>query len=269
MDATEAGIFGGSGRAAGDGKPRGEVARIPGAEGRPPLLAVEGVRKSYAAGSTAVRVLDGVSFRLEAGEAAVVLGPSGSGKSTLLNIIGTLDSPDAGSVAVDGLEVTRLDPDGAAEYRRRNVGFVFQDHHLLPQCTAMENVLLPALAAEGTAGAEAKRERAMELLDRLGIAGLADRFPHQLSGGERQRAAIARALINRPRLVLADEPTGNLDRTSAETAAELLIESCRSDGAALIFVTHNLGLAGRFDRIFELRDGRLMETRCADAGGLR
>ena len=217
-------------------------------------LVVEDLRKTYASPSGGNPVLRGVSLALAPGETVAVVGASGCGKSTLLNIIGSLDAATSGTVRLGAVEVTGLAGAALADYRRRQVGFVFQDHHLVPQCTALENVTLPALAANDAA---AGLGRARELLARVGLEAKADEFPARLSGGERQRVAIARALVNGAPLLLCDEPTGSLDRQSASLIAELFVELARERQAMLIVVTHNLDLAGRFARRLELRDGVL------------
>jgi lipoprotein-releasing system ATP-binding protein len=218
-------------------------------------LVVERLDKEFPTRSGPLAVLSGVSLSLEPGEALAVMGPSGSGKSTLLNILGTLDAPTRGMVAVDGVNPFALPEPELAAFRNRHVGFVFQDHHLLPQCTVLENVLVPTLVADGDRAAfetEARR-----LLDRVGLSGRLDHRPAELSGGERQRAAIARALVRRPKLLLADEPTGNLDRKSAQGVGELLTELHRQAGATLLVVTHSPELAKLFPRRAEMNDGRL------------
>lgn len=219
-------------------------------------LAVENLDKEYPTRSGSLVVLSGVSLALEAGEALAVMGPSGSGKSTLLNILGTLDTPTRGRVALDGVDPFALPERALAAFRNRHVGFIFQDHHLLPQCSVLENVLVPTLvAAEGDkAGFE---EEARRLLDRVGLSGRLDHRPAELSGGERQRAAIARALIRKPKLLLADEPTGNLDRKTAQGVGELLTELHRQEGAVLVVVTHSPDLARLLPRRAEMADGRL------------
>ena len=226
-----------------------------GGEGRLKLM-VSGVRKEFETPHGPLLVLRDVSFDLEAGGTLAIVGPSGSGKSTLLHIIGSLDRPTAGSVKLGDLEVTTVDGSALADYRARRVGFIFQDHHLLPQLTALENVCLPTLAAKGTADAGT---RGRALLDRVGLAERMDSLPAALSGGERQRVAIARAMINTPPLLLCDEPTGNLDRETAETVATLFVELARERDVRLVVVTHNTGLAGRFQRRLELRHGTLSE----------
>jgi len=220
---------------------------------KPLTLTVSGVRKEFEAPGGTLLVLRDVSFEMTAGETLAVVGPSGSGKSTLLNIIGSLDRPTAGSVKLGALEVTGLDGVALADYRARRVGFIFQDHHLLPQLTALENVILPTLAAGYTAGAD----RACTLLERVGLADRMDYLPVRLSGGERQRVAVARAMINGPPLLLCDEPTGNLDRETAQRVAEIFVELAAEHSVMLVVVTHNMGLARNFRRCLELRHGTL------------
>jgi lipoprotein-releasing system ATP-binding protein len=220
-----------------------------------PLLELNGVSKDYGDAD----VLRKVNLRLHAGEAIAIFGPSGSGKSTLLNIIGTLDRPTSGTVFFDGGDVLKLSADEIAVLRNRKIGFVFQLHHLLPQCTILENVLIPTLALAAKDRNDEARSRAERLLDRVGLGPRKLQRPGQLSGGERQRAAVVRGLINEPRLLLADEPTGSLDRASAENLRNLLIELNRDEGVALIVVTHSLELARGLDRIYEMRDGSLVE----------
>lgn len=222
-----------------------------------PLLELNGVSKDYGD----VGVLRDVNLRLDGAEAIAIAGPSGSGKSTLLNIIGTLDRPTSGAVFFDGDDLLRLSADEIATMRNRKIGFVFQLHHLLPQCTILENVLIPTLAAAAKGRNDEANSRAQRLLDRVGLGAHKSQRPGQLSGGERQRAAIVRALINQPRLLLADEPTGSLDRASAENLRELLIELNRDEGVALIVVTHSMELARGLDRIYEMRDGSLVEAK--------
>ena len=218
------------------------------------LLELTGVTKSYpAAPGDGNRVLKGIDLTVSPGESIAVTGPSGSGKSTLLNIMGTLDHPSSGRVVLDGKEVSTLKEPEMAKMRARVVGFVFQQHHLLPQCTVLENVLIPALVTR-SGNAE---ERARTLLDRVGLSHRLSHRVGQLSGGECQRAAVVRALINRPRLLLADEPTGSLDRTGGESLNSLLGELNREEGVALIVVTHALDLARQADRILQLHNGVL------------
>ncbi|MFO7946544.1 MAG: ABC transporter ATP-binding protein [Armatimonadota bacterium] len=202
-------------------------------------------------------VLDGASCEVEAGETVAVVGPSGSGKSTLLNCIGSLERTDGGSVHLGSVEVTSLEGSALAKFRSHSVGFVFQDHHLLPQLTALENVLLPTLPAGHADGAQSRAE---ELLERIGLAGRMTAFPARMSGGERQRVALARALINRAGLLLCDEPTGNLDRETGASVISLLLELADEQGVTVLMVSHNLREAARFERCLQLRDGRLHET---------
>ena len=220
-----------------------------------PLLDLSGVVKRFP--GLAAPVLDGLNLRLAVGEAAAIVGPSGSGKSTLLNLIGALDTPDSGRVVLDGHDLTALGEKALAQVRSRTVGMVFQLHHLLPQCTALENVLLPTLAGGPETRTEAAETRARRLLARVGLGERLNHRPGQLSGGERQRAAVVRALINEPRLLLADEPTGALDRASADTLAALLVELNREEGVALLVITHAPELAARMGRVYTLQDGRL------------
>ena len=221
----------------------------------PPDLSVHRLRKEYPHPAGASVVLDDLSLEMSLGEALAVTGPSGSGKSTLLYILGSLETPSGGTVEVCGQDPFALDPAGLAAFRNKTIGFVLQDHHLLPQCTTLENVLLPTLPAGGATPALVSRGK--QLLERVGLAAHMDRLPSELSGGERQRVAIARALVNTPPVVLADEPTGNLDRASAETVGSLLLELQREQNILLIAVTHSAGLAASFPARAELVDGRL------------
>jgi lipoprotein-releasing system ATP-binding protein len=220
-----------------------------------PDLIVENVSKEFPTRGEPLVVLRGASLSLDAGQNAAILGPSGSGKSTLLHIIGTLDRPTAGSVALLGENPFQLDEPRLADFRNRRIGFVFQDHHLLPQCSVLENVLLPTIADGRATSIDV--ERARSLLERVGLGQRLEHRPAELSGGERQRAAIARALVRGPALLLADEPTGNLDRTTAAAVTEMLIDIQRSEQTMMIVVTHSLDLAGRLDRRWELDDGLL------------
>ena len=223
-----------------------------------PDLIVENVVKEYPTRAESLQVLRGVSLSLSAGENLAILGPSGSGKSTLLSIIGTLDRPTSGTVTLSGVDPFALDEKKLASFRNHQIGLVFQDHHLLPQCTALENVLLPAMAEGATSAEDAALAR--ELLDRVGLGARLDHRPAELSGGERQRAAVARALIRRPSLLLADEPTGNLDRTTAGAVGRLLLELQAERQMLLIVVTHSLELAHTLGRRLELDEGRLKEV---------
>jgi lipoprotein-releasing system ATP-binding protein len=222
-----------------------------------PDLLVENVVKEFPTRGEPLVVLRGASLTLSAGENLAILGPSGSGKSTLLYIIGTLDRATSGRVELQGQDTARLDEPQLADFRNRRIGFVFQDHYLLPQCSVIENVLLPTIA-NGAAKPQAI-ERAKLLLDRVGLSQRLDHRPAELSGGERQRAAIARALIHSPALLLADEPTGNLDRTSASAVGKLLLEMQRTENTMLVVVTHSQELASLFGRRMEIDDGKLVE----------
>jgi lipoprotein-releasing system ATP-binding protein len=219
-------------------------------------LVVENIVKEYVTPAEPLRVLSGVSFSLRRGENLAILGPSGSGKSTLLSIVGTLESPSSGRVLLAREDPFQLGEAELAEFRLENVGFVFQEHHLLPQCTVLENVLVPFLA-DGAATPDDQR-RAADLLDRVGLNERLDHRPAELSGGERQRVAIARALVREPTLLLADEPTGNLDRTTARSIAELLVELQAERNAILVVVTHSEPLAASMQRRMELDTGRLV-----------
>ena len=219
------------------------------------LLELHDIRKRYE--NEADDVLAGIDLAVAAGQSVAVVGPSGSGKSTLLNIMGTLDRPSAGTVTLDGRDVCAMGEGPLADLRNRRIGFVFQLHHLLPQCTILENVLVPALVRGDMATAE---ERGRRLLERVGLSHRLDHRPGQLSGGERQRAAVVRALINQPVLLLADEPTGSLDRAASKSIGDLLAELNREEGVAMVAVTHARRLAERMERIVELRDGQLVSV---------
>jgi len=223
------------------------------------VLELANVSKTYGSpdGGPPVVVLKDVDFRLAAGEAVAIVGPSGSGKSTLLNLMGALDQPSAGQVRLDGRELGGLSELELAAVRNRSIGFVFQLHHLLPQCTVLENVLVPTLTDPAELNTPETRARAERLLDWVGLGARLSHRPGQLSGGERQRVAVVRALINRPKLLLADEPTGSLDHAAAVKLVELLIELNKKEGVALVLVTHSLELAGRMPKVLELRDGSL------------
>jgi len=218
------------------------------------MLKVETVWKALGTGGGTLPILKGVSFSKGPGEALCIMGPSGSGKSTLLHILGTLEPPTAGSVTLDERDPFQLPEPELAAFRNREIGFVFQEHFLLPQCSVLENVLAPTLVS-GTGGAHETRAR--ELLGRVGLGERLDHRPAELSGGERQRAALARALVLKPRVVLCDEPTGNLDAISAGAVADLLLELHAREQAILIVVTHSAALAERFEDRRRLAQGRL------------
>ena len=217
------------------------------------VLQLEAVRKSYGVG-VVTEVLKGIDLRIDRGEFAALVGPSGSGKSTLLNLLGLLDRPTSGRVTIVGEETTALDDAGVTRLRGRAIGFVFQFHHLLPGLSACENVMMPMIAAAGRT-AKDMVPRARALLDRVGLAAKADALPSAMSGGQQQRVAIARALALGPPLVLADEPTGNLDTKTADQIFEVMREFNRELGVAFLIVTHDPRLAARCDRTIELVDG--------------
>ena len=218
------------------------------------MLEISKVVKEYPTPRGPLTVLADVSLSLQRGEAAAIMGPSGSGKSTLLYIAGALEPPTSGTVTLDGADPYRLREPELAAFRNRTIGFIFQDHCLLPQCSALENVLVPALVADDRADYP---RLARELLEQVGLADRADHRPSELSGGERQRVALARALIRRPHLLLCDEPTGNLDEASAEMVAALLLELHARQETMLIVVTHNAALAARFPKLYELRHANI------------
>jgi lipoprotein-releasing system ATP-binding protein len=222
-----------------------------------PLVTLSGVRKVYNAGlPSEVEVLHGLDLAITQGEFAALIGPSGSGKSTLLNVLGLLERASAGSYVLDGQSIAGLDDDGLTRMRRETLGFVFQFHHLLPAYSALENVLMPALVRDGRIS-KAQREQGRALLDAVGLSHAADRKPSALSGGMQQRVAIARALVLSPKLVLADEPTGNLDTASSNEVFVLLRHMHQQMGTSFLIVTHDPRLAGRCDRVIELVDGHI------------
>jgi lipoprotein-releasing system ATP-binding protein len=223
------------------------------------MIVVENLTKEFEARSGVLRVLEGVNLSVERGESVAVMGPSGSGKSTLLHILGTLDTPTSGRVELAGTDPFSLSPDAIARLRNRQIGFVFQDHQLLPQCSALENVLIPTLVGEADKAESAAR--ALGLLERVGLAQRVDYRPAELSGGERQRVAIARALIRAPGILLCDEPTGNLDQETAESVGDCFVELQREEKVALVVVTHNPIFARRFSRTLVLEKGRLVVER--------
>jgi len=219
-------------------------------------LIASNVAKEYSTRSGTLVVLRDVNLSLARGEAIAVMGPSGSGKSTLLHILGTLDRPSAGSVSLEGSDPFALSERELAAFRNRRIGFVFQEHHLLPQFSVLENVLVPTLVNRNTKPAETE-EYARQLLDRVGLGGRLEHRPAELSGGERQRVAVARALVLKPVLLLADEPTGNLDRKNAHAIGALLLELHRQENNVLVVVTHSAELASSFPRRAEVNDGTL------------
>lgn len=218
------------------------------------MLEISDVHKQYPTPQGPLTVLAGVSLSMKRGEAAAIMGPSGVGKSTLLYIVGGLETPTSGRVALDGSDPHRLGEKDLAEFRNRKIGFLFQDHCLLPQCSVLENVLVPTLVAKDRS---THPERARELLYRMGLGKRLEHRPSELSGGEKQRVALARALICQPLLLLCDEPTGNLDEASAAVVADLLLDIYRSQDTILIVVTHSRDLAARFPARYELRHANL------------
>lgn len=233
-----------------------DSAAFRGVEEPAPAVDVRGVSKSYVGGDgRALQILDGADLRVDPGETIAVIGQSGVGKSTLLHLIGGLDRPDAGEVWIGGQALRVLGEASLAQLRNHAIGFVFQFHHLLREFSALENVMMP-LVIDGTDPREARRQ-AEELLREVALEGRLAHKPAQLSGGEQQRVAVARALVTRPRVVLADEPSGNLDPATGQRLHDLLFSAARAHGAAMILVTHNLELAGRADRLLRLEDGRL------------
>ncbi len=225
-----------------------------------PVLALERVTKDYVTGEVVTPVLHGVDLTLEAGEFTALVGPSGSGKSTLLNLVGLLDRPTSGTIRIAGQDTGALDDDGLTRCRGRTLGFIFQFHHLLPEFSALENVMLPMMAARGRTD-PAMEECGLALLGQVGLGAIARKRATQLSGGQQQRVAIARALAMAPRLVLADEPTGNLDTHTADDVFVLLRDFNRRAGVTFLVVTHDPRLADRCDRIIELVDGRVVSDR--------
>ena len=230
------------------------------------MLEASGVSKIYPTPAGDLAILREVSLTLSPGESACVMGPSGSGKSTLLYILGGLEPPTSGSVRLDGTNPYALTPDALAAFRNKEVGFVLQDHCLLPQCTVLENVLVPTLVGDADSSAP---ERAQALLQQVGLASRLHHRPAELSGGEKQRAAIARALIRKPRLILCDEPTGNLDADSAMTVADLLIALHAQQQAIMVLVTHSDALASRFARRWTMNRGTLITSQAPTASEAR
>jgi ABC-type lipoprotein export system ATPase subunit len=220
------------------------------------------VTKQYGSptGGDKVTVLQDLDLKVEQGQCVAVVGPSGCGKSTLLNIIGALDKPTSGRVMFDGSDLAGLSDRELAKLRNTKLGFVFQLHHLLPQCTVLENVLLPTIASHSAAAANEKTGRAKELLDRVGLHDFAFHRPAELSGGQRQRVAVVRALINQPSLLLADEPTGSLDKDSSDNIADLLVELNRTDKLTMIVVTHSTELAAKMGTLYKLENGKISEA---------
>ena len=224
----------------------------------PAILACDGVHKHFEEAGQRLEVLRGVELQVRAGETLAIIGASGSGKTTLLQILGGLDLPTTGTVRLMGQAFAELSDDARGDLRNRALGFVYQFHHLLPEFSALENVAMPLLVRR--APAAAARQEAKWFLDRVGLGQRLTHRPAQLSGGERQRAAVARALVTRPRIVLADEPTGNLDGRNAEGVLELMLELNRELGTSLVLVTHSSEIAARMQRVLTLQDGQLVES---------
>ena len=220
----------------------------------PTLLEARALTRTYAVGERLLTVIDGVSLDVHRGEFLVIAGPSGSGKTTLITLLSGLDRPDAGTVRLEGRELTALSEEQLAPLRNTSIGFVFQSYHLIPSLSALENVMFPAELHRDTQA----RAKAEALLEKAGVAGRAANFPHQLSGGEKQRVAICRALVNEPAIVFADEPTGNLDSESGRAVMELMLGLQRERGTALVMVTHSAEIAARADRVITLVDGRIL-----------
>jgi len=221
------------------------------------VLEAVGVARTFRQGPIDLKVLEGVNLAVKAGERIAIIGASGSGKTTLLQILGGLDRPTAGTVRIAGDDIHSLEEKPRGELRNRTLGFVYQFHHLLPEFSALENVAMPLLVRRERR--HAAQEQARAVLTRVGLAERLAHRPHELSGGERQRAAVARALVTQPRIVLADEPTGNLDGANAESVFALMLELNRESGTSLIVVTHDSRLASRMDRILEIKQGNLLE----------
>lgn len=246
-----------SSNADGESAARGPAANSDDTTGAPPLVVAENLTKRFPTGEEELEVLSRLSMQVERGEVVAVVGESGTGKSTLLHLLGALDRPTGGTVRFRGEDLFEKDDEALAAFRNREIGFVFQFHHLLPEFTALENVAMPALIQQRKF--DEVKDRAMELLSALGIAARSEHQPAALSGGEKQRVAVARALMNGPALVLADEPTGNLDTKTAGALHDRMLRLSRERDQTFVLVTHNLTLAGRADRTLYLREGRLFE----------
>ncbi len=225
------------------------------------MISVEKLSKTYETPGENIHVLTDLDLTLADGETAAIIGPSGCGKSTLLNLLGALDRPTSGSITIGDQDISKFSEEQAAAFRNHSLGFIFQQQHLLPQLTVLENVLVPRLAGDWQEPAAETEKRARELLETVGLSQRLDHLPWQLSGGEKLRTAVARALINRPKLILADEPTGSLDPTSTDTVADLLLDLNRSQGVTLLVVTHNADLAKRMGKTLELRGGSLQQLK--------
>ena len=223
------------------------------------MIEIQNLVKRYSGPAGDITVLDELELKVLKGDSIAIVGPSGCGKTTLLNILGTLDIPSSGSVSVSGKILEGMDADEKARFRNHTLGFVFQQHFLLPQCSVLENVLIPRLAGDWQEGEDETRERAKKLIQELGLEHRLDHMPFQLSGGERLRAAVARALINQPALVLADEPTGSLDPSMGDQVADLFAQLNNQHDVTLVTVTHNMALANRMGRVYSLENGKLRQ----------
>lgn len=223
------------------------------------MIEIQNLVKRYSGPAGDITVLDELELKVLKGDSIAIVGPSGCGKTTLLNILGTLDIPSSGSVSISGKSQEGMDADERARFRNHTLGFVFQQHFLLPQCSVLENVLIPRLAGDWEEGEDETRERAKKLIQELGLEHRLDHMPFQLSGGERLRAAVARALINQPALVLADEPTGSLDPSMGDQVADLFAQLNNQHDVTLVTVTHNMALANRMGRVYSLENGKLRQ----------
>lgn len=223
------------------------------------MIEIQNLVKRYSGPAGDITVLDELELKVLKGDSIAIVGPSGCGKTTLLNILGTLDIPSSGSVSISCKSLEGMDADERARFRNHTLGFVFQQHFLLPQCSVLENVLIPRLAGDWEEGEDETRERARKLIQELGLEHRLDHMPFQLSGGERLRAAVARALINQPALVLADEPTGSLDPSMGDQVADLFAQLNNQHDVTLVTVTHNMALANRMGRVYSLENGKLRQ----------
>ncbi len=223
------------------------------------MIEIQNLVKRYSGPAGDITVLDELELKVLKGDSIAIVGPSGCGKTTLLNILGTLDIPSSGSVSISGKSLEGMDADEKARFRNHTLGFVFQQHFLLPQCSVLENVLIPRLAGDWEEGEDETRERAKKLIQELGLEHRLNHMPFQLSGGERLRAAVARALINQPALVLADEPTGSLDPSMGDQVADLFAQLNNQHDVTLVTVTHNMALANRMGRVYSLENGKLRQ----------
>ena len=223
------------------------------------MIEIQNLFKRYSGPAGDITVLDELELKVLKGDSIAIVGPSGCGKTTLLNILGTLDIPSSGSVSISGKSLEGMDADEKARFRNHTLGFVFQQHFLLPQCSVLENVLIPRLAGDWEEGEDETRERAKKLIQELGLEHRLNHMPFQLSGGERLRAAVARALINQPALVLADEPTGSLDPSMGDQVADLFAQLNNQHDVTLVTVTHNMALANRMGRVYSLENGKLRQ----------